>query len=75
MKQVTLQAIDCLNKRCSGRLHKRDGFPEAFFLIKSVNEKADQLVFVRKNNPSEMAVTLSEVSHVAQDHPWPQAFE
>jgi len=75
MKPVTLQAIDCLTRKCSGRLHKQDGSPEAFFLIKSVNEKADQIVFVRKNNPSEIAVALSEVCHVAQDHPRPQAFE
>jgi hypothetical protein len=75
MKPVTLQAIECLNKKCSGRLHREDGSPEAFFLIKSVNEKADQLVFVRKNNPSEMAVALSELSHVAQDHPRPHAFK
>jgi hypothetical protein len=74
MKQVTLQAIDCLNKKCSGRLHRQDGSPEAFFLIKSVNEKADQLVFVRKNDPSEMAVALSQVSHVARDHPRPHVF-
>jgi len=75
MKPVTLQALDCLNKRCSGRLHRQDGSPEAFFLIKSVSEKADRLVFVRKNDPSEIAVSLSQVSHVARDHPRPQASE
>jgi hypothetical protein len=72
MKPVTLQAIDCLNKKCSGKLHRQDGSPEAFFIIKSVNEKANRLVFVRKNDPAEMAITLSEVSHVAQDHPRPK---
>jgi len=75
MKQVTLQAIDCLNKKCSGRLHRQDGSPEAFFLIKSVNETADQLVFLRKNNASEIVVALSDISHVARDHPRPQVFQ
>jgi len=72
MNQVTLQVIDCIHKKCSGRLHRQVGSPEAFFLIKSVNEKTDRLVFMRKNDPVELEVALSELSHVAQDHPRPR---
>jgi hypothetical protein len=63
--EVTSQAIDCINKQCSGRLLMKNGSVVVFHLIASVND--NEIVFVQRTKPDKLTVVTSAVSTLKQD--------